>query len=262
MRPRWACSHRPLMSTLNVAAEHAAELRGPGAGYSCTPPGRGGARIPTIRSIDPTPGGRRSRPVQENKTSLQPPSGLSSSTREMLIMASRGSWKMSRVPLESSPRAVSKSQGPVRSLRGSRKAMFRKAVKTSEKHKESTQRAERSFIPPSLALHSLRFPLAPKLHAHHEAGRGCRHSVRHRSASAGHHPRLGRTILCHRDGGTLWIIGRTAGSNPACVHAPRGLLHVLHHYNHPQVRNSSAISLAIASCTHDSGLALLTSPMA
>ena len=46
-------------------------------------------------------------------------------------MASRGSWKMSRVPLESSPRAVSKSQGPVRSLRGSRKAMFRKAVKTS-----------------------------------------------------------------------------------------------------------------------------------
>ena len=142
---------------------------------------------------------------------LQPPSGLSSSTREMLIMASRGSWKMSRVPLESSPRAVSKSQGPVRSLRGSRKAMFRKAVKTSEKHKESTQRAERSFIPPSLALHSLRFPLAPKLHAHHEAGRGCRHSVRHRSASAGHHPRLGRTILCHRDGGTLWII-LTAGA--------------------------------------------------
>ena len=88
-----------------------------------------------------------------------------------------------------------------------------------------------------------------------------RHSVRHRSAPAGHHPRLGRTILCHHDGGTLWIIGRTAGSNPACVHAPRGLLHVLHHYNHPQVRNSSAISLAIASCTHDSGLALLTSPL-
>ena len=63
--------------------------------------------------------------------------GLSSSTREMLIMASRGSWKMSRVPLESSPRAVSKSQGPVRSLRGSRKAMFRKAVKTSESTKKA-----------------------------------------------------------------------------------------------------------------------------
>ena len=91
-----------------------------------------------------------------------------------------------------------------------------------------------------------------------------RHSVLHRSAPSGHHPRLGRTILCHHDGGTLWIIicsGRTAGSNPACAHAPRGLLHDLHHYNHPQVRTSSAISLAIASCTHDSGLALLTSPM-
>ena len=49
--------------------------------------------------------------------------------------------------------------------------------------------------------------------------------------------------------------GRTAGSNPACAHAPRGLLHVLHHYNYPQVRTSSATSLAIASCTHDSSLA-------
>ena len=38
-----------------------------------------------------------------------------------------------------------------------------------------------------------------------------RHSVLHRSASAGHHPRLGRTILCHHDGGTLWII-LTAGA--------------------------------------------------
>ena len=28
---------------------------------------------------------------------------------------------------------------------------------------------------------------------------------------AGHHPRLGRTILCHHDGGTLWII-LTAGA--------------------------------------------------
>ena len=33
-----------------------------------------------------------------------------------------------------------------------------------------------------------------------------RHSVLHRSAPSGHHPRLGRTILCHHDGGTLWII--------------------------------------------------------
>ena len=32
-----------------------------------------------------------------------------------------------------------------------------------------------------------------------------RHSVLHRSAPSGHHPRLGRTILCHHDGGTLWI---------------------------------------------------------
>ena len=38
-----------------------------------------------------------------------------------------------------------------------------------------------------------------------------RHSVRHRSAPSGHHPRLGRTILCHHDGGTLWII-LTAGA--------------------------------------------------
>ena len=38
-----------------------------------------------------------------------------------------------------------------------------------------------------------------------------RHSVCYRSASAGHHPRLGCTILCHRDGGTLWII-LTAGA--------------------------------------------------
>ena len=91
-----------------------------------------------------------------------------------------------------------------------------------------------------------------------------RHAVLHHSASAGHHPRLGRTILCHHDGGTLWIIlnsGLAAGSNPACAHAPRGLLHVLHPYNHPQVRTSPAISIAIASCTHDSGLALLTSPL-
>ena len=32
-----------------------------------------------------------------------------------------------------------------------------------------------------------------------------RHSVRHRSAPAGHHPRLARAMLCHHDGGTLWI---------------------------------------------------------
>ena len=47
----------------------------------------------------------------------------------MLIPAPPGSQKMSRVPLESSRRAVSKSQGPVRSLRGSRKAIFQQGVK-------------------------------------------------------------------------------------------------------------------------------------
>ena len=57
------------------------------------------------------------------------------------------------------------------------------------------------------------------LHARHRHGLHCfprhalprRHSVLHRSAPSGHHPRLGRTILCHHDGGTLWII-LTAGS--------------------------------------------------
>ena len=57
------------------------------------------------------------------------------------------------------------------------------------------------------------------LHARHRHGLHCfprhalprRHSVLHRSAPAGHHPRLSRTILCHHDGGTLWII-LTAGS--------------------------------------------------
>ena len=52
------------------------------------------------------------------------------------------------------------------------------------------------------------------LHARHRHGLHCfprhalprRHSVCYRSAPAGHHPRLARAMLCHHDGGTLWII--------------------------------------------------------